>query len=161
VAAKIIKSPSDLSPIDSNQTTCIAFISHRYIQAFQPITFSNNANAVNMKGKHITLPTLQIAAAAFLIMTCQAASMEKPNSQAVDNSNLDARNPEPGFSLGPTQPDGTISAEIPVQDNAKMARSDHVSGGFGRRGDSGDPEAPPAAASSSAASSSTSTSGGS
>ena len=74
--------------------------------------------------------------------------MGKENSQAVDNSNLDARNPDPDFSLAPNQPDGTISAEIPVQDNAKMVRSDHVTGGFGRRQDSGDPEATPAAASS-------------
>jgi hypothetical protein len=67
-----------------------------------------------MKG--ITLPTLQIAAVAFLVMTCQAAAIGKTNSQ-VDESNLGPRNPDIGSTI-----DGAIS----VQENAVLARSDDV-----------------------------------
>lgn len=67
-----------------------------------------------MKG--ITLPTLQIAAVAFLVMTCQAAAIGKTNSQ-VDESSLGPRNPDIG---------STIDGAIPVQENALLARSDDV-----------------------------------
>jgi hypothetical protein len=91
-----------------------------------------------MKRKHITLPTLQIAAAAFLIMTCQANTycVDGSSNAVVAENKCNGAQPGEEFTLVEGPPGVTPGSVIPK--SPKEARSGHVSGGFGKRDNNND-----------------------
>ncbi|KJZ70259.1 hypothetical protein HIM_10340 [Hirsutella minnesotensis 3608] len=99
-----------------------------------------------MKREHVTLPTLQFAAAAFFATVCQAAALDASTTLCVDGadkiieaSNCDGTGPAGSFFLarGPFPEDAGTGTTLTKQPIAKVDSSDHnarVAAGFPENG---------------------------
>ncbi|KAM4063856.1 glutathionylspermidine synthase preATP-grasp domain-containing protein [Hirsutella rhossiliensis] len=98
-----------------------------------------------MKGEHITLPALQLAAAAFFATGCQAAAINTGVTDCVDKGNkaieankCDGAGPTGTFFVaqGPLAADEAVNTQLTVQpvNNARKAAGLFGTGGIVRRG---------------------------
>lgn len=100
-----------------------------------------------MKTEHLTLPTLQVAAALFFASRAQAETLcLDANDVVVDDSNCDGTAPPATFFVvaGVIRGDiggtiaGTIDVKIDSTDRTALAAANLVSGGFGMDNDNED-----------------------
>ncbi|KAJ4392253.1 hypothetical protein N0V93_005878 [Gnomoniopsis smithogilvyi] len=99
-----------------------------------------------MKTEHLTLPTLQVAAALFFASSAQAAGQAETycidtNDIIVENSNCDGTatpatffviDGAPGGTVG-TAVEGAVGTKVDSTDKTALESAGFTSGGFGKR----------------------------